>query len=625
MSTLLGGRFELLGAPVDGPIFSAYQARDTTVGRDASVRLFKSPFSGEPSFVKAIDSAVRRTAAVVHPGVEHLDGVLGDGTRSYLVGEFSAGVSLGERMRRLAPFSVPVSVGTAISILEGLEALHSAGIVHGDISAENIVIAADGSARLQLAGIWEAYSQSATAGVVVLPSMAPYLAPEVSAGSQPSRRSDVYSVGVLLFELLCGRLPYSGDTVVALAMRHATSPVPSVKMYSPASPVVLDEIVKKSMNRDLAVRYQDAGEMLADLRVLRDALRFGRTLTWPLKAQTSSVAAEGSTPPVAPRMSAARPPRNEAPRPRRQRSEEDVDRYPRYLGWAVVVCAAVLAGMFVMWAVGNVSKPKQVAVPSVTGFDVSKARSVLQAAHLDLRENLHLPDERFPADTVLSSDPPAGDKVSEGTTVMVNLSSGSKMVEVPDLSGMELDTARQILANVDLNVQEPVERVDSDKTADEVVGQDPAAKKLAARETSVRLKVSNGNPPTSQANSGANSAETGSTEPPQDSTETHEYSLHIRLSDATTAVNVRIDMDDADGTKTVYEETHDVNDSFTVHAEGRGPEATFRIYYDDDLKKTIHEVAPKPRRRRRRPTPSKPPPKPTNQDQTGQAPPSTNP
>ena len=280
---IFGSRFELVAQANDGPIFTAYMAKEAGSGKDVCVRLFRSPFDKELDFVEAVGVAAQKAAVVDHPGVERITALEYDGGRPFLVGQFSPGITLGERIRKLAPFSVPVAVGTAISILEGLDALHRAGIVHGDVNSDNVVIAMDGSARVQLAAIWEAYSRSSTAGAVVLPSMAPFLAPEVSAGGAPSHGSDVYSVGVLLFELICGRPPYSADSPIAMAMKHATAPTPSVKGFNASSPIVLDEIVKKAMNKDPGMRYRTAGTMLADLRVLQDALRFGRTLTWPLK------------------------------------------------------------------------------------------------------------------------------------------------------------------------------------------------------------------------------------------------------------------------------------------------------------------------------------------------------
>ena len=578
---VFSSRFELVAQASDGPIFTAYMAKEAAAGKEVCIRLFRSPFDKELDFIEAVGVAAHRAAGAAHPGVESISGLEYDAGRPYLVGEFSPGITLAERIRKLAPFSVPVAVGTAISILEGLDALHRAGIVHGDVSADNVVIAIDGSARVQLAAIWEAYSRSATAGAVVLPSMAPFLAPEVSAGAAPSLGSDVYSVGVLLFELLCGRPPYSADTAIAMAMKHATSPTPSAKGFNASTPVVLDEIVKKAMNKDPGVRYRSAGTMLADLRVLQDALRFGRTLTWPLKP---AEALDAEPVAVAPRMAAARPPQELDGR-RKRRDREDDDPLVRYLGYAATMLVCILVGVVLMWLGMNASKSKFVKVPTLKGTDVAQARATLRGLHLELKEGAHQQSEQYPVGTVLASDPEAGGSAREGSIVTVVVCSGSKLVEVPNIVGMELDSASSALHNMSLNVSEPVTYVDSASPRDQVVEQDPPAKHKVDHEASIKLKVSNGNAPT----------ETGgdvTAKPPEsDADEANDYTLRIKLTDAQSAVDVRVDIEDTRGVRTVYKETHDPDDAFEVDATGHGPDATFRIYYDDELKKTVHQNA----------------------------------
>lgn len=582
---IFGSRFELVAQTSDGPIFTAYLAKETSTGKDVCVRTFRSPFDKELDFIEAVGIAAHK-GGVDHPGVERIVGLEHDTGRPFLVGQFSPGITLADRIRKLAPFSVPVAVGTAISILEGLEALHSAGVVHGDVSADNIVIGVDGSARVQLAAIWESYSRSSTAGAVVLPSMAPFLAPEVSAGASPSLGSDVYSVGILLFELLCGRAPYSADSPIAMAMKHATAPTPSVKGFNASSPIVLDEIVKKAMNKDPAARYRNATAMLADLRVLQDALRFGRTLSWPLKP---SQTVEPEPVSVAPRMAAARPPKErESKRMRRERDDDDP--LVRYLGYAALILGCIVLGIVVMWVGMNASKPKFVRVPTLKGTDLTQARATLRGLHLELHEGLRQQSEQYPADTVLSSDPEAGDKVREGSTISVVLSTGSKLVEVPNLVGMELDSASSALHNMSLNVSNPVERVASNAPADQVVGQDPAPKQKVDRESSIRLKVSNGSKPAD----GTDSAKTeNADQTPVDREQANDYTLSIKVTNTEATVQVKVEIEDAHGTRTVVEESHDPGDEFNVDATGYGPEATFRIYYNDELKKTIRKEAPR--------------------------------
>lgn len=172
---VLSIRYEVTAALYEGPIFTAYAAKDRLQNRDVCVKVFKQPYAGEREFVEAAAECAIRASGVQHPGVERVFELDDDDGTPYLVAELVKGASLRNRIRRFAPFSVPVSVSTAISICEPLYALHKAGFVHGDVCAENVVPGGDGSAVLLQAGIWEAYSRSKTAGMVALPGMAPYL------------------------------------------------------------------------------------------------------------------------------------------------------------------------------------------------------------------------------------------------------------------------------------------------------------------------------------------------------------------------------------------------------------------------------------------------------------------
>ncbi len=171
----LGERYELTVLLQEGPIFSVYSAKDKVLGREVTVRVIKAPFSAEYRFVDVLREIIKHPGSIKHPNVERMLEMNQEPAMTFLVCESSRGSGLAERIRKLAPYSVPVSVGMTISILDGLEAIHNSGYVHGDVGAHNIVVQADGTARIELPGIWEAYKSSETAESVMLPQMAPVL------------------------------------------------------------------------------------------------------------------------------------------------------------------------------------------------------------------------------------------------------------------------------------------------------------------------------------------------------------------------------------------------------------------------------------------------------------------
>lgn len=565
-------RYDVVQLIGDGPVFRSYVARDRVQGREVCIREFKPPFDKEPEFIDAVRKCVDSLGDVKHPSVERLLEVDEDEGTAFIVGELSAGSSLAERIRRLAPFSVSVAVSTAVSICEGLTALHDAGIVHGDVGEPNIWVSTTGEARLQLAGLWQAYSASQTAGGVVLPAMAPYLAPEVSQGAMPSPSSDVYGVGAILFHLLTGRMPYHAEHPVALAMKHTSEPIPSTRSINPSVPVALDRVVQRALAKNPEERYQTAAGLLSDLRMIRDALRFGR------KPTTSDSPRRDEKPTqVAPAMSAARRPRS---RPDEKEWEESEPRdVPTWLVMAMVFLGSLVVFMLAGWLFFNLSRPRAIVVPDVTRLTLREAQDRLQSAQLRVRVARRESNEEVPADTVLESEPPAGAKVYEGNTVQLVVSAGSRFVDVPDLRGRTLDSARELLDTIGLKLDERIEEQrDRDMEPGTILAQAPPPRQRAERGTAVRVTVASDR-------STSTSAETN---------KRYLFTIRIRLRDIEHSVMLRVDLADSRGTRTVYENEHSPEELVEITAEGQGPQATFSIYYDNELVKQVTKDSAEP-------------------------------
>ena len=291
----LAVKYEIGTQVSDGAVFTMFSARDRLSGKNIGIRQIKMPFNSEPEFVSALVNLMPQIQ-INHPNVEAIFEIIEDSGQHYVISELPKGSLLTERIKRFAPFTVPVALATIAGVVEALEAIHLCGIAHGDVGPHNIIATHDGSAKLQLAGVWKAYSSSRTAGVAVLAQMAPYLAPEVCTGQKPSVTSDLYSVGVVLFELLTGRVPHLGESPTATTMRHLTSPVPSLRGINASVPVAVDQVVQKLLLKDPSQRYQSARQLLADLRGINDQLRFGRAPIAKPAEKGSEVVVEPITP-----------------------------------------------------------------------------------------------------------------------------------------------------------------------------------------------------------------------------------------------------------------------------------------------------------------------------------------
>ncbi len=566
IGTILRVRYEITQAVAEGPIFHTFAARDRVEGREVAVRVLNPALAHEPDVARLLSAVVTKYGSSRSPGLESLIEVDEDQGSTFLVSELTRGITLTDRIRKLAPFSVPVSISTLISICEALAVLHSNRLPHGDLRPDNAIVLVDGQVRLQLPGVWECYSASPHAGALILPEMAPYLAPEISAGGMPNPTSDVYAAGVILFELISGRRPFHAETPVAMAIRHATAATPSVRMYNPSVPMVLDEIVKKAMAKDPAARYRNAAELLQDLRMMQDALRFGRSLTWPIQAETVSVAAAQDS--IAPRMSAVRPePKAREKKERVARERGDIP------GWMYMLMAffgVIVFLLFATWTWNFGHKAREIKVPKIVGMKVVEANKLLEANGLKMKLIGPPVPGDGPPDTIVQQIQGPGEKVREGTVITVKKSAGPATISVPRIIGMQQDAAKGFLERSDLKLDELVAKSNRGGAQEgEILEQDPQPYTSVPKGTKIRVVVQTNDAPTSTA-----------TPQPGDENIQAKYRLKIKLKGLSESVQVRITILDAQGVRDVRVQKGNPDELIDVTAIGYGREVTFQVYYN---------------------------------------------
>ena len=571
---VIGGRYEVLSELEQSPLFASYRAMDRQTGKDVRVKVLEPTYAKEQAFVAALKEHVNRLRSIAHPSLERYLDAVDESGQTALISEYSQSITLDERVKRLASFSVQLAVGTAVSICEALVSVHQAGVVHGDVSGRNVLITPSGSVKLTMAGFWTTYAASSKAGLAMLRGMAPYLAPEVTAGAMPNAASDVYSVGVLIYQMLAGRCPYLGDTTVAIATKHSTAPYPSLRAINSSVPEALDELIKRCLAKSPEARYESMNHLLADLRGVQDALRFGRPLTWPIRKEASEPQ------PVAPLLEAASNPTKTkvSTKEKPKHNREETDELPRWFTGLVVVFVAGLFAAIGGWVWFNTNQPKLVDMPNIVAKDRMQAAAELDKLGLRLIVEKKQFSEKFPAGVIVSQDPEPGHrKVKQGGIVQVVISNGGKFVEVPDLRGRSQEEAMKLLETLNLGLSDDVERVrDKDLEEGLIVSQIPEPRKKVERESKIRIKVSNGDKRVGDGGA---------------SNQKYTYKLKITMPAGAAGILVRIDMTDERETQTIHEEQHEPGESFEIEHDGYGKEVLFRVFFDNEMVKQIEKAA----------------------------------
>ncbi len=491
IDTLFDGRYRIVRKLGAGGMANVYLAEDQELGRRVAIKILNDRHANDDQFVERFRREAKNAAALSHPNIVSIyDRGEAEGTY-YIAMEYLDGRSLKELIVSRGPAPVHVAVEYARQILSALRFAHRHGIVHRDIKPHNVLVDAEGRVKVTDFGIARAgTSQMTEAGSIV--GTAQYLSPEQARGADVDPRSDLYSLGVVLYELLTGEPPFEGDTPVEIAMKHLSTVPEPPSARRPDIPRELDWVVMRALAKDPDERYQSAEEMDADLdRVSRGAplavaTEESATQIMRLPAPAAATAAPAATTMIAPRRAAA-PPSAEL-----LELEEPVRRRPiwPWLAALVFVIAAGVGGWYVyqQLAGGSVAK-----VGVELYVNEPRAKAVRQIEAIGLVPNVNeAPSETTPKGLVFKQQPREGTRVAKGSTVTIWVSTGPPKVEVPDVRGRQEKEAVATLQEAGL---EPKVFHVPGGTAGEVTATDPAPGQMVVKGSTVRVNVATGPKP----------------------------------------------------------------------------------------------------------------------------------
>jgi beta-lactam-binding protein with PASTA domain/tRNA A-37 threonylcarbamoyl transferase component Bud32 len=492
IDTLFDGRYRIVRKIGAGGMANVYLAEDQELGRRVAIKILNDRHANDDQFVERFRREAKNAAALSHPNIVSIyDRGEAEGTY-YIAMEYLEGRSLKELIVGRGPAPVNIAIEYARQILSALRFAHRHGIVHRDIKPHNVLVDGEGRVKVTDFGIARAgTSQMTEAGSIV--GTAQYLSPEQARGTNVDQRSDLYSLGVVLYELLTGEAPFEGDTPVEVAMKHLSTVPDAPSTHRPDLPRELDLVVLRALAKDPEDRYQSAEEMEADLaRVARGA---------PIAAATEDSATQIMRIPPAAAAAATSatmiaPPRSRPQAPIASRYYDDYEEpvrrrpvWPWFAALAFVIAAG--AGGWYVWH--QLSGPSVVKVRTEYYVNEHRRDAVAQIAQIGLLPSVKTAtSDTTAAGLVFKQDPAEGKLVAKGSTVTIWVSTGKPMVDVPDVVGKSQSDAVQAVKDAGLT---PDVHTVPGGTAGQVTATAPGPGKPAVKGSTVRVNVASGPAP----------------------------------------------------------------------------------------------------------------------------------
>ncbi|WP_426564321.1 Stk1 family PASTA domain-containing Ser/Thr kinase [Angustibacter sp. McL0619] len=505
---LLGGRYEVGELLGRGGMADVHLGRDTRLGRSVAIKMLRSDLARDPAFQARFRREAQSAAALNHPAVvavydsgEEPANEGGGEHTPYIVMEYVEGRTLRELAGSGQRMDWREALRVTSGVLAALAYSHRAGIVHRDIKPANVMLTPTGDIKVMDFGIARAIADSSatmtqTQAVI---GTAQYLSPEQARGETVDARSDLYSAGCLLFELLTLRPPFVADSPVAVAYQHVSEAAVPPSTFAPDVPEAVDAIVLHALQKDRGSRYQTADEFRADV----DAAMEGRRIS---AAAMGSAAALGvgaaalateamTTVPPADGTTTLPPAVPEADMLPEGSDEPDKNRTGLWILLGLLAAALLAVGVLVLPGMLGGNKPNviaKVAVPDLTSLTVEQATGALTAKGLVLGTHETQPDDTVPEGKVISQDPGTGAMVLPHSAVNVVISSGPDAVEVPRLDGLTKSQAEKALAEVGLKLGDTTDVESTEQDKGHIVSSNPASGDSVAKDTAVSVEIANG-------------------------------------------------------------------------------------------------------------------------------------
>ncbi|MGX7204863.1 Stk1 family PASTA domain-containing Ser/Thr kinase [Enterococcus pingfangensis] len=482
---LVNGRYKIIATIGSGGMANVFLARDLILDRDVAIKILRFNFQNDQTAIRRFQREALAATEMVHPNIVGVYDVDEESGMQYLVMEYVKGMDLKRYIQTRSPIPYNKIVDIMEQILSAVSLAHAHGIIHRDLKPQNILMDQAGVVKITDFGIAIALSETSLTQTNSMLGSVHYLSPEQARGSMATKQSDIYALGIILYEMITGNVPFDGESAVTIALKHFQDEMPSVKGFDPAVPQALENIVMHATAKEPTDRYRTADEMAADLAT---ALTPERVNELPWRPTVMLDETKVLTP-IQPTALPAEEPKEQEPiveeKPKKKKGKK------RFIFIALLFLLA-----FGGTAAYLLTSSAEIAVPQVKDMSETEARTALEAAKLTVdSETDEVPSDTIKKGRIVKTNPEAGTMIKKSRSIRLYVSSGTQKVTMKDYAGELIDDVKEDLNKIgflDKNIR--IEKVNDESVpADEVISQTPkAGTKVSPQEEEIVLEVSAG-------------------------------------------------------------------------------------------------------------------------------------
>lgn len=503
-------RYKLLKMVGGGGMANVYLARDMILDRDVALKILRMDFNNDDEFIKRFNREAQSATSLAHPNIVSIYDVGEDGDIYYIVMEYVEGMTLKQYIQK----NDPIPIGTALDIMKQITAAishaHQNGIIHRDIKPQNILIDHEGNIKITDFGIAIALSSTNITQTNAVLGSVHYLSPEQARGGMANKKSDIYSLGIVMFELFTGRLPFYGESAISIALKHLQSETPSPKRWNPDIPQSVENIILKATAKDSFYRYESVDAMSEDIRTALDPARINEAPFVIPEDQDATKAipiitddqlqSTDETIIRGPEKQTLVYENDKQDNTKSKEKNKNQDKLKgnnkRKKGPIILVTSFILLLLLVFLAIilyPSLFGTKEVTIPELKGKELDEAITELLNQGLVVGKTIKIEDDTIPVDDVIKTNPEAGKKVKEGATVDIYQSSGKNKINLSNYVGEKITDVEPILEEMEFKDIVVTEEFSDQVAAGVIISQNPIVNTVISPEdTVIEFRVSKG-------------------------------------------------------------------------------------------------------------------------------------